>query len=88
MKTTQSKTDTEAGDKKEGSICKFDNSSIRLSFIRKVSLDSIAVSLFLKLQWDEQACLGQSHFDTILSIKNIHKSTFYNFRCTAWCSLS
>ena len=37
MKTTQLKADTEAGDRKEASICKFDDASIRLSFIRKVS---------------------------------------------------
>ena len=37
MKTTQMKTDTEAGDRKEGSIFKFDDASIRLSFVRKVS---------------------------------------------------
>jgi len=36
MKTPRSKTDAEAGDRKENSICKFDDASIRLSFIRKV----------------------------------------------------
>jgi len=36
MKTTKSKADAEAGGKKEDSICNFNDTSIRLSFIRKV----------------------------------------------------
>ena len=37
MKTSRSKADAEAGDRKEGSVLNFNDSSIRLSFIRKVT---------------------------------------------------